>query len=191
VWKEKFPDLVCSRDRPCVTCNTFQDAMKKNFSVNPVAYNNARSQHDSHIADAMDIRSWIDLAIAGARLKLTESKTLILVLDHMGIHYIPAFKQSLDEFKSLDGHGVLAVSFSGITNPVREEHDYLIYAEPYGEDSNINCFHFDRFLCAYLKSHTVEKVIIASDTSAKVRYDLVSTIFFFFHPIDSYEVPDI
>lgn len=143
--------------------------MTETYGKDPVAYSNAKQIYDDHMDDAMDIRNFIEGEIQRSKLRLTQSDTLIIVMDHFGIHYIPAYKQSLAEFKCMDGHGVLGVSFSGITDPVRDRHEYVLYCEPYSEDSNINCFHLDSYLCNYLARHRVQKIILASDTSAKLR----------------------
>lgn len=95
-------------------------------------------------------------------------------LDHFGVHYIPCYKQSLNEFKSLDGHGVLGVYFSGIHNATNKSNDYLIYNEPWSEDSNVNCYHLDRFLSSWLKDHpNCSELILVSDTCAKIRSNLL------------------
>jgi hypothetical protein len=95
-------------------------------------------------------------------------------MDHFGVHYIPAEKQGLAEFKSLDGHGVLGVYMSGMHNATNKTTDYLIYNEPFAEDSNVNCFHLDRFIHVWTKSYSnCCSFTLASDTSSKIRSNLL------------------
>ena len=94
-------------------------------------------------------------------------------MDHFGTHYIPATKQSLSEFKSMDAHGILGVYMSGMHDATSKTTDYLIYNEPFSEDSNVNCYHLDRILCFLKKDHpNCVEFNLASDTSAKIRSNL-------------------
>lgn len=170
VWSLKFPKLICMKDRACPTCNYYLERMKESIRNDFKLYSEAKLSYEDHIKDQKDIREDIEKRILEAKLNLTSQHTLIIIMDHFGTHYIPALKQSLNEFKSLEGHGVLGVYFSGVHNPVEDTNDYLIYNEPYCENSNINCYHMDKYLSSWIKTHTTNKLIIVSDTCAKIRY---------------------
>jgi hypothetical protein len=105
-------------------------------------------------------------------------------MDHFGIHHVPCEKQSLAEFKCLQGiqlmhgfphvvgHGVLKVYFSGTHTSTNDSNSYLIYNEPNTESSNINCFHFDKILSNWLRLRSCKRATIACDTTSKLRCNL-------------------
>jgi hypothetical protein len=174
VWKRTFPALVTAKDRPCMICNSLFKVMLQSQFRDPKKYAEAKAKHDEHMANAQDIRNYIENEINCAKLRLSTTSSLVIVMDHFGVHYIPCFKQSLDEFRSLEGHGVLGVYFSGVHNAVQSTNDYLIYNEPLTENSNVNCYHFDRYLAAYLENRELTKIVIVSDTCAKIRFVYLS-----------------
>lgn len=178
VWEKKFPRLKCMRDRACPTCNFYLAQMKKYASSNMLLFNEAKLSYQDHNRDQKNIRDYVEKQIQEAKLQYIYPNALVIIMDHFGTHYIPVYKQSLSEFKSLDGHGVLGVSFSGVCNPVKDTNDYVIYNEPLNENSNVNCFHLDKYLSKWIKNHTTKKLVIASDTCAKIRYILFYTYFF-------------
>ena len=174
VWKEKFPKLLCMKDRACITCNFYLGKMKEFESNNTILYANSKQCYDDHIHDQKNIREYIDNQIQTAKLRITQTHhPLIIIMDHFGTHFIPAQKQSLSEFKSLDGHGVLGVSFSGVCNPLDGTNDYIIYNEPFNENSNKNCYHLDLYFSSWTKTNTIDKLIVVSDTCAKIRYLII------------------
>lgn len=71
------------------------------------------------------------------------------------------------------GHGVCKVYFSGAHIASNKKNDYMIYHEPNTEDSNINCFHVDRVLSQWLSQRDCDKFTIASDSSSKIRSNLL------------------
>lgn len=94
----------------------------------------------------------------------------------MGIHCIPCYRTSLQEFKRLEGHGVLKVYLSGAVISATKRNDYMIYHEPNTEDSNVNCFHFDRLLSTWLRENNAQKFTLASDSSSKLRSNLLAAL---------------
>lgn len=177
VWDKKFPNLKCMKDRACPTCNFYLGKMKENECSNHKLFNDMKLCFEDHIKDAKEIREYVETQIQSAKLRITEQRSLVMIMDHFGTHFIPASKQSLSEFKSLEGHGVLGVSFSGVCNPVNGTNNYIIYNEPFSENSNINCFHFDKYFSSWIKNHAINELIIVSDTCAKIRY-FISLILF-------------
>lgn len=56
------------------------------------------------IGKAKAIREFISELTMESRLHLHSTGNMLFYLDHFGVHHIPCYKQSLQEFKSLQGN---------------------------------------------------------------------------------------
>lgn len=129
IWLAEFSHLQCDIDRGCDECDSLNQNMRNAKSDIVARYvvatlvpfgslirTSYKAQLEEHTKHYTNIINWFDLELHDAHSHQNITGNLFIWADEMGIHYLPASKQSLPEFKCLSGHGVLGLHFNGITN---------------------------------------------------------------------------
>lgn len=172
-WLKYYPLLICWHDRGCSDCDALM--LRLNLAKKSHDIASARSvveDYDTHRRLCNAIHQEIELKLAQS--SLFNSNSEILWSDHWGIHYFVAEKRSLAEFKLISSSGVLGVNFSALWNGTEKTGQYILYTEPFGEDSNIICNHlWDYIIDIAERKHHVKVLVIASDSHSTQRNNLV------------------